>query len=497
MTITKTTNSALSLYTSIDASYISRLRRGERKLPKNQGFNRKLAEYLSGRINSFMQKKTLSEALQVDLDTADDAEITQLIYQWLMNEDPESSNNPTGYFSDFPEIEFGKKFSDSNRNINSPASIDASTSLYWGAEGRRMAVLHFLSEVLASPKKQTILFFSDEDTDWATRDANFTSQWQEKLFEIIRKGNQIIVIHNTQRPLDELVRITDSWLPILLTGGMSSYYCPHIKDGLFTRTVYIAPETSVLFSSGANISVTRRPTYLLKDKELLLYYEEEFFQFLKMCTHLFWIVRPTSIESLINLIIEYDKKPAHTTVRTAFPSLNTMPRELFEKVFSGHFDTSQLFLDFYNRWKASSRKLTSSHIYNEILQLPSVQEVREGKLRIAFSCLAYSSPLYYTAKECAQHLENIVRILKTNRNYRLYLIDASKMSQSFLYYKEGFGVMIFNAANPPVITLSDEDVPMQIARSIFNSYTNNFTYSEMLRNTTIETLEKLIEALYE
>src|SRR6056297_197654 len=45
MNITKTKNSDLAMYTSLDSSYVSRLRRGKRNLSKNENFVMPMAEY--------------------------------------------------------------------------------------------------------------------------------------------------------------------------------------------------------------------------------------------------------------------------------------------------------------------------------------------------------------------------------------------------------------------------------------------------------------------
>ncbi|MDR7871024.1 MAG: hypothetical protein RIN55_09210 [Tissierellaceae bacterium] len=47
MNITKTSNSSLAHYLSLDASYISRLRSGKRQLPSNTNYVDKMASYFA------------------------------------------------------------------------------------------------------------------------------------------------------------------------------------------------------------------------------------------------------------------------------------------------------------------------------------------------------------------------------------------------------------------------------------------------------------------
>jgi hypothetical protein len=64
MNITKTTNSALALYTSLDASHISRLRRGARKPAKNENYLKTMATYFAKRCSEDYQRMALSDALK-------------------------------------------------------------------------------------------------------------------------------------------------------------------------------------------------------------------------------------------------------------------------------------------------------------------------------------------------------------------------------------------------------------------------------------------------
>ena len=65
MTITKTTNSALSLYTSLDASHISRLRRGQRSLSRNETYSGRMASYFARNCSRDYQRNALFDALRI------------------------------------------------------------------------------------------------------------------------------------------------------------------------------------------------------------------------------------------------------------------------------------------------------------------------------------------------------------------------------------------------------------------------------------------------
>jgi transcriptional regulator with XRE-family HTH domain len=63
MNITKTKNSDLAMYTSLDSSYISRLRRGKRKLSKSENYVQSMADYFGKSIKEDYQKKTIFDMI--------------------------------------------------------------------------------------------------------------------------------------------------------------------------------------------------------------------------------------------------------------------------------------------------------------------------------------------------------------------------------------------------------------------------------------------------
>ena len=86
MNITKTTNSALSLQIKLDASHISRMRRGQRNAPKEEACLKAMAAYFAKRCGEAYQRKALTDALRIKASLSDENEIATLIWQWLTNQ---------------------------------------------------------------------------------------------------------------------------------------------------------------------------------------------------------------------------------------------------------------------------------------------------------------------------------------------------------------------------------------------------------------------------
>ena len=222
MNITRTSNSALSLHTSLDASHISRLRRGERKLPKKANYIKTMAAYFTRQCLEEYQKKALLEALGKSAAPLNDLDLTtDRIYHWLQDDAPEETM-PGG---DLPDniSKIHPENTPSNEDLvqsKKPGLNLPEVSLHDGDEGKRNAVAGFLSLVSESDKTGTLLLYSDESMEWLTEDPSFLAKWAEMLKQVIVKGNRIRIIHTLNRNLDELLEALGKWMPLYMTGAI-------------------------------------------------------------------------------------------------------------------------------------------------------------------------------------------------------------------------------------------------------------------------------------
>lgn len=83
MSLTNSKNSRLAAAANIDASYVSRLRRGDRALPKGQNYLNNVAKYLARRITGDFQRTIVRRTFPIDEIPRDEDEFAALIAEWL------------------------------------------------------------------------------------------------------------------------------------------------------------------------------------------------------------------------------------------------------------------------------------------------------------------------------------------------------------------------------------------------------------------------------
>lgn len=454
MNITRTSNSALSLHTSLDASHISRLRRGERKLPKKANYIKTMAAYFARQCLEEYQIKALLEALGKSAAPLNDLDLTtDRIYYWLQDNAPEETM-PGG---DLPDniSKIHPENAPNNEDLvqsKKPGLDLPEVSLHYGDEGKRNAVAGFLSLVSESDKTGTLLLYSDEPMEWLTEDPSFLAKWAEMLKQVIMKGNRIRIIHTLNRNLDELLEALGKWMPLYMTGAIEPYYYPKVRDGVFKRTIFIFPDAAALTATSLDTMTDKAVNILVRDLKAVDALTEEFNAYFQLCRPLMRIFTSRNKEQYLSAVEEFEKKEANTIVEAECLSPSTIPAQAAASIFARTDSVRKKeLLDYYLKRCEIFKNNIAQHRYYEIIRLPENDEIKKGRVELGFTGIDDFAGLYYTAEEYKAHLENIVQLLQTYENYNLILKKRISHEGYTLYAKEDLGAFVFKTSSPNLI----------------------------------------------
>ena len=307
MSLTNTSNSQLARELKFDASYISRIRSGKRGVPLHQPFARPAAAYLATRVSEHYQTRALEQALGIPGEwPAELNEAARILEKWIVGE------------SNAIDIGFGALFdslsphSASRRSSDTPPFDPEShaegkaieTRCFFGASGRRDAVITFLSDLAVQEKPYELLLYSDEPLDWFTEDAAFLAHWMTLLTQIIDNGSTIKIIHTLSRDVGELLDAVQSWLPFYLKEAVTSYYCPKIRDGICQRTLIIARGALALISNTVKGNIHHAASMLIEDKETVASCEHEFADLFALCKPLVTVISFSNMKQIREALLE-------------------------------------------------------------------------------------------------------------------------------------------------------------------------------------------------
>ena len=56
----------------------------------------------------------------------------------------------------------------------------------------------------------------------------------------LKKGHHLNIIHNLDRPFNEMMLGLESWIPIYMTGQISPYYLSNLKNNIYNHLNYVS-----------------------------------------------------------------------------------------------------------------------------------------------------------------------------------------------------------------------------------------------------------------
>lgn len=494
MNITGTNNSALAQAAFLDASYISRLRRGERKPAENAAYIKNIAAYLTRQCTKEYQKKALLEAMQGSAGITLNTEINEkTVYSWLLDSNSKDTIAVAQLLDGMAKVQFKKTaFQDLAPITNSPVNR-SDVSLYYGNQGKREAVLQFLTAVLESPLITTLLLYSDEQMDWLTEDMAFQAKWAHLMSGIIKQGHRIKMIHTISRNLDEMLEGLAKWMPLYMTGSIEPFYYPRKRDEVFKRTLFVAPGIMAVSSSSISNMQNYAVNIMLKNSRAIEALAEEYNSYLQLCKPLMKSFTPNERLAFLSTINEFEKEPSDAIVKAGFLSLLTMPASVAENMLNrmAEPEKNELLKYFCQRQENFVKSLSDNH-FLEIIQLPDIKDIKAGKIAVGFAGFQTTPKVCYHPDEYRLHLENIVDLLQRYDNYQFYINNEKRHYEYRLYAKEDLGVII-TKTTPPYVVFAINESNMTAAFWDYLTISSNANQSN--KKTIIAKLQKMINSL--
>ena len=245
--------SAFSKTAAYDPSFISRVLKGQRNPSDYTTFADKLSSYAATQIN-LLSEPVLSDEIGYDPRRIGDASyLADRISGYLT---PNASHSrPVDASSSCTADSFLEKVDGFNLDEYIRAihfdklkvpTIPIKRVLskrYFGVNGLKNVDLDFLRSTALSPERGPIYMYSTVPMKSLSEDITFGKKWLLWLASVIKKGNEIVTIHDLSRPWDELMAGLEGWIPLYMTGQIHSYYLPEAPDPshrIFTRFSHAA-----------------------------------------------------------------------------------------------------------------------------------------------------------------------------------------------------------------------------------------------------------------
>ena len=459
MNIAEVSNSLLGRDVNMNPSHIGRLRSGARPLPKRHEYLSDMCRYLTRHIKKEYQINALQKLTGISSATLASPESASLyLEQWLLEQEADIS------------VATGRLISGFSRLASRPVTISGDpaamelpqkyAAYLYGNAGKRKAVEQFFMAILQQEKPQTLLLFSDENMAWLYEDAVFAARWAELFAMVIQKGNRVKIIHTVSRDMNEMLEAVTKWIPIYMTGMIEPYCYPRLRDGVFQRTLFIAPNTAAVVSSSVQQDTDGMLNLFITDRPALDALSAEYEHYFNLCRPLMRIFAERDADAFHKAAGSLAAADGDAYLCCAMPPLFAMPEKL---ILTLSEQTGNEALISQWKWSLSLfRKTIKKQHLTLVLLDPECAMLTPDVLHPSAGELFSDNHFSYTKEQYLQHIDQLKQMENQCENLDIHFVNELA-DHTLIYIKEDIGVIMAKTNTPKTAFVINE-------RNIINAF---------------------------
>lgn len=403
-------SSALARELSFDASYLSRIKSGRRRPANLPEFVDGVCRYVVRRYYSEGDLSTIASLVGTDVKllTSADAFYRTLV-AWIYGGELKTPNTAENFLKKLNDFDFNAyiraiRFDE----MRLPAAAFQLPMRHnaTGLKDMMETELNFLKATVLSRSGDPVLLYSDMPMEKMSKDPEFPKKWMYGMAALLKKGLHLNIIHNVDRPVQEMMLGLEAYIPMYMTGQISPYYLPAASSKVFHYLLEV--------SGGAALEGTaivghhaEGKYYLTNNRDELLQYRARAEALLSKARPLMDIYRTPS-ERQFRDFLQRDFQPTGS-YRLLFsaPPLFTIADELLKRIIAHNDvppDEAERIMEY-----ASFQKSLYTHLSGEgylTIEAPDLDraEFAAYPLSLTLSGMFYETDVFYTYEEYREHL---------------------------------------------------------------------------------------------
>ncbi len=446
--------SDLARSTNYDASYLSRIRNGQRRPADPERFTSAVADFVIRRFDAPAERAILAELIGAKASEQDAEALYRGLVQWLGGHDAERSNDVASFLKHLDSFDLNEytraiRFDDL-KVPTVPFQLPLSKT-YYGLEEMKKGELDFLKATALGKSDEPVFLCSDMPMDDMAKDREFTKKYMFGLAVLLKKGLQLKVVHNLDRPFHELMLGLEGWIPLYMTGQITPCYLKGVQNNIYCHFLNVS---GVAALSGECIAgAHEQGRYeLVKGGEALHYFRDRAAAIWKKALPLMGIYREAQAAALraFQLAGTQDVGPRCRVLSA--PPLGTLREQTLRAMLCAQALTAaerQRVLEHAAVQRSYMEQvLTHSPITDAFPDL-SQEAFAQYAPTLPLSTLFFPKDIRYTYADYRQHLEQTNEYARTHPGYSIRPCDTDFHNISISVLK-GRWAMI-SKSNAPAI----------------------------------------------
>lgn len=422
----------MAKYIVFDASHISRIRYGKTRPSDPVNFCTKVTNYIMVKYNNNENIDKVYCLLNInDESTISDNDLFNLIFNFLTNNNG-ICNNDNGYISDFLNNLDNFNLNDYIKSIhfdelkipNIPFYKTKSKN-YYGIEEMKNGELDFFKATVLNKNNHDIFMYSNMPMEDMAKDTDFGKKWMFAIALCLKKGLHLNIIHNLDRPFNEMMLGLESWIPIYMTGQISPYYFKDNKNNIYEHLTYVS---GVAALDGECIKGFHNDGkyHLTNNSREVAYYQKKADLLLKKANSLMDIYTKDNYNDY-NIFLNEDSKILGNRKRylSSLP-LFTMSDNLLIKILKrNNIDNNDIdsIINYKHNEENNINNILNKNTINDYIFVYDNKNI--DKINLSLENTFYDKSISYNYDEYLEHLKCTEDFAKNNNNYNIIYQDKN------------------------------------------------------------------------
>lgn len=445
----------MSKYIVFDSSHISRIRYGKAKPSNPIEFSNKICTYIFNRYNNPDDINNLMTIIGCKKSDLSNNNFYNTLFTWLTSESIQVKNQINDFLYNLDSFnlnDYIKAIKFDELKVPSIPFYKAKSRHYYGIEEMKEGELNFFKAIVLSKSKEDIFMCSHMPMEDMAEDVSFGKKWMFAIAMCLKKGHHLNIIHNLDRPFNEMMLGLESWIPIYMTGQISPYYLKDSKNSVYNHLDYVSGNVAL---TGECIKGyhNKGMYYLTTNKNEIKYYKEKSELILKKAKPLMQIYRENNIKEYELFLKNDEKIPCDRTRYLSSLPLFTISDKLLNKILKRN-KFSKTDIDKIIKYKKEELKYMNNILkrnkVNDYIYIIEENEFKNDSPSLSLNNLFIDKKIKYTYNEYIEHLRQTKEWSIQEKNYELNYVNDKTFKNITITFIKNHYVIISKSSNPTI-----------------------------------------------
>ena len=448
--------SELSRFLNYDASYISRIRNGNRQPANPEEFLSGVTTFVVRRCHENPQRALVADLIGCKSDDLKDPDIYKaLLFEWLTTGSANTKNYMKNFLEKLDEFNLDEYIRAIHFNELKVPSVPfqlPTSKNYFGLKEMMNSELAFLKATVLSRSLEPVIMYSDMPMTEMAQDPEFPKKWMFGMALLLKKGLRLQIIHNIDRNLPEMMLGLESFIPMYMTGQIEPYYFKAPQGGVFLHFLRVSG-TAALTGEAVSGHHSEGRYYLTNNRTEVAYYRRRADALLENAKPLMEIYRADGASRLNAFLLADSRTPGRRRCVLSAPPLYTADPAFLTAVLQRHdvpAPDQERILTYAKGHREQAETILRDN--EMVLALPRLTEeaFERYPMSLPLSGSFYERDIPYTYQEYLEHIDQTEQFAAVHPRCRLELTADSTFRNLQIVMHEGRWAMVSKEKSPAI-----------------------------------------------